>query len=143
MERYIDVRPESGKQFYQDFLHRGKVVMLNLLKFKSIADYTHLEDLKPRESISGADAYQLYMDHTMPYLQQAGSRVLFFGKCKDFLIGPAAEKWDAILLVEHESAQKFIEFAQNAEYLKTAGHRTAAMEDSRLLPISQIPLEGI
>lgn len=37
-------------------------------------------------------------------------------------------------LVEHESVLKFMEFAQNEDYLKKAGHRTAASEDSRLLP---------
>jgi hypothetical protein len=30
-----------------------------------------------------------------------------------------------------------MEFAQDKEYLKTAGHRTAALEDSRLLPIEE------
>ena len=51
------------------------------------------------------------------------------------MIGPEAEKWDAMLLVQHESAEKFIAFAQDESYLKIAGHRTAALEDSRLLPM--------
>ncbi len=29
-------------------------------------------------------------------------------------------------------------FAQNKDYLKTIGHRTAALEDSRLLPSTEI-----
>jgi len=56
---------------------------------------------------------------------------------KNFLIGPEHEAWDAILLVEHESVEKFIAFSQNKDYLKNAGHRTAALEDSRLLPITE------
>jgi len=41
-----------------------------------------------------------------------------------------------ILLVEHQPAEQFIAFAKHEGYLKTAGHRAAALEDSRLLPIT-------
>ena len=137
MKNYLAATPESGKQFYQDFHGKGKIVMLNLLKFKSTADYTNLEALKPEQEITGEEAYQLYMDYTLPELEKAGSRVLFYGKSGHFLIGPEVKQWDAVLLVEHQSVMKFMAFAQNEDYLKTAGHRTAALEDSRLLPITE------
>ncbi|MDN5217276.1 DUF1330 domain-containing protein [Fulvivirgaceae bacterium BMA12] len=137
MEKHLSATPESGKRFYQDFHDKGKVVMLNLLKFKSKADYRNFESLKPDHEITGEEAYELYMDKTLPELTKAGSRVLFYGNSKSFLIGPEFENWDAVLLVEHESVAKFIAFAQNEDYLKNAGHRTAALEDSRLLPISE------
>lgn len=138
MKKYIDSNPEAGKDFYRNFHDKGKIVMLNLLKFKVTADYTNLEELKPPGEISGEEAYQLYMDCTLPELEKAGSRVIYFGRSRSFLIGPDAEKWDAVLLVEHESVSKFIDFAQNPDYLKKAGHRTAALEDSRLLPTNEI-----
>ena len=138
MSKHIDATPEAGKEFYQNFHDKGKVVMLNLLKFKATADYTNLEGLKPTINISGEEAYQLYMDSTLPELEKAGSRIIYFGKSRNFLIGPVSEKWDAVLLVEHESVLKFMEFAQNPDYLKKAGHRTAALEDSRLLPTNEI-----
>ncbi|MEQ8338470.1 MAG: hypothetical protein RIA62_14030 [Cyclobacteriaceae bacterium] len=61
MNKYIDSDPELGKQFYKDFNGKGKIVMLNLLRFKKIADYTGIEDLKPEKDITGKDAYELYM----------------------------------------------------------------------------------
>ena len=137
-KKYIDPNPESGKIFYRDFLDKGKVVMLNLLKFRQLADFTKLEKIRPEKNISGGEAYQLYMQNTQPLLEKAGSRILYFGKSQNFLIGPESQKWDAILLVEHQSVLKFMEFAQDQEYLKKAGHRTAALEDSRLLPSSEI-----
>jgi len=139
MQKYLEATPESGQKFYQEFHNKGKIVMMNLLKFRSEADYTNLESLTPDNKISGEEAYQLYMDYTLPHLKIAGSKIIFYGKSKNFLIGPESEKWDAVLLVEHQSATKFIEFAQNQDYLKTAGHRTAALEDSRLLPITEQP----
>lgn len=138
MSKYIEVSPEAGKRFYQEYHDKGKVVMLNLLKFKKIADYTNLEQLKPAKEISGVEAYQRYMDSTIPELEKAGSKILYYGKANSFLIGPDSEKWDAILLVEHDSVSKFMEFARNEDYLKNAGHRTAALEDSRLLPTNEI-----
>ena len=138
MNKHIDASPEAGKEFYQKFHDKGKIVMLNLLKFRTTADYTNLEELKPAKDISGEEAYQMYMDSTLPELEKAGSRIIYFGKSNDFLIGPNSEKWDAVLLVEHKSVLKFMEFAQNPDYLKKAGHRTAALEDSRLLPTNEI-----
>ncbi|MCA9759825.1 MAG: DUF1330 domain-containing protein, partial [Candidatus Eisenbacteria bacterium] len=52
-----------------------------------------------------------------------------------FLIGPENERWDAALLVQQDSVASFMAFASNAEYLAGMGHRTAALEDSRLLPL--------
>ncbi|MEM9329339.1 MAG: DUF1330 domain-containing protein [Bacteroidota bacterium] len=137
MRKYIDATPGAGKRFYQDFKGKGKVVMLNMLKFRVTADYSDLDHLRTDGEISGEEAYQLYMDFTFPLLKKAGSRVLFIGKAHDFLIGPIDEQWDLVILVEHESAEKFVAFARDLEYLKTAGHRKAALEDSRLLPLLQ------
>ena len=110
--------------------------MLNLLKFRETADYTASPELAPDEAISGKDAYRAYARHAFPLLERVGSKVIFRGKCGAALIGPEAEKWDEILLVEHESAEQFIAFAQDPDYLKIAGHRTAALVDSRLVPVS-------
>ncbi|WP_020531952.1 hypothetical protein [Flexithrix dorotheae] len=60
---------------------------------------------------------------------KAGSKIIYFGNGRDFLIGPETEKWDAVLLAKHQSVKKFMEFAQNEDYLKNAGHRTAAIEE--------------
>jgi len=138
MEKYLNANPASGKQFYQDFHDKGKIVMLNLLKFRPKADYSTLDRLKPEVDISGEQAYQLYMKSTIPELKKAGGRIIYYGKSKSFLIGPESEKWDAVLIVEHQSVIKFMEFAQDKDYLRNAGHRTAAIEDSRLLPSTEI-----
>jgi len=138
MSTYLNATPEAGKEFYLQFHDKGKVVMLNLLQYKTTADYSNLNDLKPEQEISGERAYQLYMECALPLLEKAGSRVLYFGTSRSFLIGPETEMWDAVLLVEHESVAQFMAFAQDEAYLKIAGHRTAALEDSRLLPSSEV-----
>jgi len=136
MSNYINVTPEAGKAFFSN-PPSGKITMLNLLCFRKEADYSASPELAPANAITGKNAYKLYMKHTKPILEAAGGEVLFMGKCNSFLIGPEAEKWDLLLLVRHQSAEVFLEFAQNKEYLKGIGHRTAALEDSRLLPITE------
>ncbi|MEM6263211.1 MAG: DUF1330 domain-containing protein [Bacteroidota bacterium] len=142
MSTYLHPTDETGKQFYIDFHQKGPVVMLNLLKFKTVADYSDFPALKPVQEVTGKEAYDLYMACTAPHLKEAGSRVLFYGACNQYLIGPELESWDSILLVEHASVHSFMAFAQHEAYLITAGHRTAALADSRLLPISQMRLPG-
>ena len=61
--------------------------------------------------------------------------MLFFGKGGEFLIGPSDERWDAAMLVRQTNVASFLEFASNQEYLSGLGHRLAALEDSRLLPL--------
>ena len=137
-QTYVHPTEESGKDFFVKFRGKGKFVMLNLLKFKKQADYSQHPELKSSKTISGREAYKLYMRYASPHLEASGGRLLYFGNCGDFVIGPQTVSWDAMLLVEHQSAERFLEFAQNKAYLQIAGHRTAALVDSRLLPIAPI-----
>lgn len=125
---------EAGRDFVMRKIE-GSVVMLNLLRFRETADYSASPELMPNEPISGKKAYQLYIEHTIPFLTQSGGEILFMGEAGAFLIGPANERWDAVLLVKQNSVNSFLAFESNQEYMKGIGHRTAALEDSRLLPI--------
>ena len=88
-----------------------------------------------RSTISGEAAYRIYMDHTLPYLRASGGELLFYGRGGDFLIGPKNQRWDAAMLVRQASVASFLAFASNQDYLAGIGHRTAALADSRLLPL--------
>jgi hypothetical protein len=50
-------------------------------------------------------------------------------------VGPEDERWDLVVLIRQASVADFFAFAGNEGYLAGIGHRTAALEDSRLLPI--------
>lgn len=112
----------------------GPVVMLNLLRFRELADYGAHPELAPDAPITGAAAYQRYVEHTAPFLLEVGGRLLYDGDGGPLLIGPERARWDRVLLVEHRSATVFLSFATNQGYLAGMGHRVAALADSRLLP---------
>jgi uncharacterized protein (DUF1330 family) len=131
---HIDPTEAAGRTLMLRGLS-GPVVMLNLLRFREIADYAAAPDLAPEQPISGAVAYDLYVAHTLPWLERSGGAVLFEGTGGDVLVGPDGERWDRVMLIRQSSLDSFIAFTENAEYLAGLGHRRAALADSRLLPI--------
>jgi hypothetical protein len=116
---------------------QGSVVMLNLLRFRETADYSASPELATDTPISGAAAFQRYIEHTMPYLRESGGELLFLGAGGAFLVGPTNERWDLAMLVRQSSVESFLAFASHQAYLAGIGHRTAAIEDSRLLPLTE------
>lgn len=136
-ETYLDVTQESGRIFFTSNIE-GPIVMLNLLRFNDIADFSTCPELKRDIQISGRACYKMYMKHTTSFLKKAGGELLYFGNTQPYVIGPLEEEWDMMLLVKHTSKEEFLKFATNEEYLKIKGYRTAALADSRLMPI----LEG-
>jgi hypothetical protein len=133
MAPYLEPTMESGRAFVQRAIV-GEVVMLNLLRLREMADYSASPELTPTAPITGAEAFRKYIDHTLPFLAQSGGELVFLGDGGNFLIGPQDERWDLAMLVRQRSADSFVAFASNAAYLAGLGHRTAALEDSRLLP---------
>lgn len=136
---YLAPTPQSGREFIQRGM-QGEVIMLNLLRFRETADYSAAPELAPDSPIRGAEAFDRYIRHTLPFLRQSGGDLMFLGAGGAFLIGPEHERWDLVMLVRQSSAEAFLAFAENKDCMAGLGHRTAAVEDSRLLPLSQISL---
>lgn len=136
MSLFLEPTQQSAMALFERRIE-GPVVMLNLLRFRQTADYTGHPELAPASPISGAQAFDLYVESTLPHLRASGGELLFMGKGGAFFIGPDAERWDRAMLVRQASVEAFIAFARNEAYLSEAiGHRTAALEDSRLLPLA-------
>ncbi|WP_225737398.1 DUF1330 domain-containing protein [Dyella acidiphila] len=140
MQRYLEPTQVSGRAFVMRGMS-GPIVMLNLLRFRAVADYSAAPELAPAIPISGAAAFYRYIEHSLPYLHESGGELLFLGEGGTFLIGPANERWDMAMLVRQRSVESFLAFASHEAYLAGMGHRAAALEDSRLLPLSAIEIE--
>ena len=131
---HLDPTDESVRRLLQRGI-TGPVTMLNLLRFREQADYSGFPSLAPPAPISGREAYDRYVRHTLPFLTATGGSVSFLGTGGYQLVGPSDERWDLVMLVRQASVQDFFAFATNDGYLAGIGHRTAALEDSRLLPV--------
>lgn len=105
------------------------VVMLNLLRFADRA-----KDVE--EDMTGADAYDRYGAEVLPYLERAGGEVVWQGTASPNVIGPPEERWDRVLLVRYPSRRAFLEMVSDPGYREIARWRSAALDDSRLVPLS-------
>ena len=118
--------------FTRRFGDTAPLTMLNLLRYREHADYTGYPDEVP---CSGRDAYRRYAARVIPCLQTHGARLVFAGAAGAALIGPDSEYWDDVLLVEYPSLPVFRDMLESEGYREFAYHRTAALQDSRLIPV--------
>lgn len=131
---YLDVTEAQGRDFFMRGI-TGPVTVLNLLRFRETADYSASPELDPGRPVSGREAFDAYIAHTLPFLEKSGGELLFLGQGGPWLIGPEGEGWDCAMLVRQSSVESFIAWNSDAAYLAGIGHRTAALADARLLPL--------
>ena len=128
MQSYINPTNEGIARFIRaDW--SGPLHMLNLIRLREKADYEDGRDA------SGAEAYSAYGKAVMPHLSRHGARLIWSAEPSMPLIGPDSEAWDIAFVVEYPSREAFLAMLQDPEYRKITHHRTAAVEDSRLIPM--------
>jgi hypothetical protein len=64
---YIEVSSLAGAKLFSRNL-TGEIVMLNMLRFREVADYSASPELAPKQLIAGQEAYRRYSIHTLPLL---------------------------------------------------------------------------
>jgi uncharacterized protein (DUF1330 family) len=106
------------------------VVMLNMLRFRALASYP---EGSGHATCSGREAYARYGAAVLKHLQAAGGKPIFRGTAELALIAPPTERWDEILLVQYPTRAAFLRMISDPDYLAASVHRTAAIEDSRLI----------
>ena len=109
------------------------VVMLNLLRFHDQAAYADTDQAEP---CSGREAYKRYSQTSLQTIAAVGGRVIFGGKAHEALIGPQEERWHQAFLVQYPSPAAFRAMMAMPQYQACVHHRTAALADSRLIPLS-------
>ncbi|MFP5466790.1 MAG: DUF1330 domain-containing protein [Gammaproteobacteria bacterium] len=115
------------------------VVMLNLLRFHDQAAYADTDQAEP---CSGREAYKRYSQTSLQTIAAVGGRVIFGGKAYEALIGPQGERWHQAFLVQYPSPAAFRAMMAMPQYQACVHHRTAALADSRLVPISPFQLQA-
>jgi uncharacterized protein (DUF1330 family) len=136
---YLDPTDDSARALLGRGIS-GPFLMLNLLRFRTWADYSEFPQQGPEVPISGRTAYDLYVEHTRPFLAATGGSVSLLADGGQYFVGPSDERWDLVMVIRQASLQDFFAFASDPAYLAGVCHRTAAVEDSRLLPLVERPL---
>ncbi|MFT4571264.1 MAG: hypothetical protein ACI8TX_001719 [Hyphomicrobiaceae bacterium] len=111
------------------------VVMLNLLRYREQAVYPDGFDAEP---CTGRQAYQRYGEVAVERIATVGGEIVWMGTAKASVIAPEGEDWDDVVLVRYPSRSAFLEMIAQPEYLAAAPHRTASLDDSRLIATAQV-----
>lgn len=137
MPRTVDPTREDLQRLAAEVPPGVPVVMLNLLRFRERAAYPAGQG---EPGASGRSAYAAYSREIQPILRRVGGQPLWRGEAKSAPIAPEGETWDEVLLVSYPSVGAFLEMVTSPDYRAITFHRTAALEDSRL--IATLPESG-
>lgn len=111
------------------------VTMLNLLRFRDEAQYAAGEDDAP---CSGREAYYArYAPVATPMVVARGGKVIWAGRVAGHTVCPDDERWDDVLIVQYPDAATIAAMFNDPAYQAIVKHRTAALEDSRLMPMRE------
>jgi uncharacterized protein (DUF1330 family) len=118
------------------------IQMLNLVRVKAKADYPEGHP-NHGKAMSGLDAYRAYGRETAKLFASLGGRQIWAGKPEAVVTGPADERWDLAFIAEYPNAHAFLAMVTDPEYREWVKHRTAGVEDSRLIRLTPTqPGEG-
>ena len=126
----IDPQPGKIKELMQTVNPDTPIVMVNLLKFRNQASYPAGSEHSP---CSGEEAYKRYSKVASVKIREAGGNIHFASRSMGTVIAPPGEEWDQVILVKYPSFKAFVGMIMAEEYQAASVHRTAAMEDSRLI----------
>lgn len=135
---HIDPTSEMFAQITADAeTKRGPIRMINLLRFKDVADYGDQPDPSTSGSPStGAEAYARYGAVAMGEFAPIGATVFYAAASDMTVIGPEDEQWDQVAIIEYPSREKFLKMVSKPSYQAAVYHRTAGLADTRLIMTS-------
>lgn len=120
---------ETFVDFMKNYPSGTPVVMLNILKFKTMLD---------DGSRSGKESYNDYSRAVDPLLKKVGGKLLWAAKVKSIIIGDQNDRPDRILVVEYPNKEAFVEMTTSEEYAKISHLREFALEYGGLMATETI-----
>ncbi|MEO1001011.1 MAG: DUF1330 domain-containing protein [Pseudomonadota bacterium] len=109
------------------------VMMLNLLRFREAAAYPD------GRAATGREAYAAYGKGSGPIFARVGGEILWRGTQEAMVIGPDDKDWHLAFIARYPTAAAFLEMVTDPDYQAVTFHRTAALEDSRLIRFGELP----
>jgi uncharacterized protein (DUF1330 family) len=113
------------------------IQMLNLIRLKPLADYPD-DHPDHGKGVSGLDAYRAYGRTCAGIFARVGLRQVWAGRPETVVTGPADERWDLAFIAEYPNAAAFLAMVTDPTYRENVKHRTAAVEDSRLIRLAPL-----
>ena len=131
MTGYVDPSRENWQRF-KDLPRDRPIQMLNLIKFRDLAEYPEGHPLHG-QGLTGREAYAIYKDGFQRVVADDGAAMIWQADLECTVTGPDGE-WDEAFVMGYPNSVAFMAMVKNEEYVRdVVPHRTAAVADSRLL----------
>jgi hypothetical protein len=98
----------------------GPIYMVNLMKYKEVADY---ETGDNTNAVSGRDADDQYNPASI--LNKIGAAIVFVGDVNSMKIG--TDDWDRIAVVRYPTRRSFVEMQSRKDFSEKHVHKAAGM----------------
>ncbi len=103
----------------------GPIWMVNLMKYREVADYSEYRGEDAPVGISGRRADSLYSP--LDVLNDIGAEVAFFGDVVDQFFNPDPQ-WDRVAVIKYPSRHDYITMLERPDYLALHHHKEAGLE---------------
>jgi hypothetical protein len=131
MTAYIDPSRENWQAF-KDLPRDRPIQMLNLIKFRELAEYLEDHPLHGK-GLTGPQAYAIYREGFQRVVSGDGAAMIWEAPMECVVTGPVGE-WDEAFVMGYPDSATFMAMVKNEEYIRdVVPHRTAAVADSRLI----------
>ena len=118
------------------------IQMLNLVRVRALADYP-ADHPNHGKGLTGLEAYRAYGRESAEVFGRVGGRQIWAGRPETVVTGPEGERWDLAFIAEYPNAGAFLAMVTDPGYREIVKHRTAGVEDSRLIRVAPVtPGEG-
>ncbi len=111
----------------------GPIRMVDLLRFRDVADYGDAPDPGESGLSTGAEAYARYGQVAMREVAAVGGHQFEAATSHMTVIGPEDETWDLVAIIEYPTAAAFLEMIAKESYRDGVYHRTAGLADTRII----------
>ena len=125
MDVINEVLPTSAERI-QEMMQPGPdgpIYMINLLKFKTNAEY---EDGRETD-LTGYEAYQLYGRAVPELLKDYGGELTFAADVTFLALGQVEELWDEVAIVQYPNRGALLQMSSSQAWRDAAVHRSAGL----------------
>jgi uncharacterized protein (DUF1330 family) len=111
--------------------------MLNLVRVKPLAQYPK-DHPNHAMGMTGLEAYRAYGRDSAAVFAKVGGRQIWAGRPEGVLTGPLDERWDLAFIAQYPNGGAFLAMVTDPDYREAVKHRTAGVEDSRLIRLAPV-----
>ncbi|MDH4385314.1 MAG: DUF1330 domain-containing protein [Caulobacter sp.] len=113
------------------------IQMLNLIRLRPLAAYPE-DHPNHGKGLTGLEAYRAYGRESAAIFARVGGRQIWAGKPEGVLTGPTDERWDIAFIAQYPGGGAFLAMVTDPVYREVVKHRTAGVEDSRLIRFAPV-----